>query len=324
MGVKTPRVESDWIRTEARSLAVHPSWLSRTLPITVQLEPDPPDDLLEAQVHVHYANAAHGIDDTLLVQLAPDKRSQQLCIRLADANEAYDVTTMLFYQDGTHETLPTRNYPDPTAGQADQVVVINAPRANRINGDVLMRDPLGELETVLVDMKMQQGNNLLESRAFELNQSKGREVWSVRLTAPTPTPVLTYRERRLYLDGGLEEFEWRQSPSPNIVVGMPAEGVLAVSIQYLGPQLASVGLDAILLDLSYSDPGGDLRFTQNKAVLITDDGNTHRQEWKIRLVDKLATTYRWKMTLLFSDGSENSTEVNSDQRALLVIRLPSL
>jgi hypothetical protein len=324
MGLKATRLEGPWTPTELTSLRVHPSQLGLVLPVRLTLAPNAPDDLSEAQIKVRYVNAAKNVDDSTLVTLKPAQREGQVHIRLADTNDTFEVTTTLFYTDGKSETLPTSRLPDATAGASDDVVVVSVPSANRVNGDIIFQDPLGELQTVLVDTQLQQASQLLDNRSFELAPGNLRTVWSVRLTQPTPKPVLRYRERRLFKDGGLEQFEWQEAATPNLVVGIPAARVLNVNIRYLGPDISSLGLSAIVLDLNYQDPAGDARFDQSASKLITSDPASFVQEWKVRLASSEARSYTWKLTLLYADGSEKATEATPDSREQLILRVPQL
>lgn len=322
IGLKDTRVESEWIRTEARSLSVHPSWLGRVLPVTLQLAPSLPADVAEVHAAVRYVNAARSIDDSTQVTLNAQNRSQLVHLRLASADEQFQVTPTVFYTDGTNEVLSTLHLPNPDAGESDDVVVLDAPRGGHLNGDVIMLDPLGELQSVVVDTEVSQGGSVLDSRSLELATPGKRELFSVRLTKRDQPAQMRYRERRVFRDGGLETADWQEPQSPNLVVGIPAEGVLAVAVRYLGPAPSQLGLSGMLLDLAYKDPAGDPKFDQQNALLITDDPQTFTQDWKVRLPSRQARTYTWKLTLLAQDGTETSTEVRSDTRDQLILRPP--
>lgn len=320
IGSKTPRVESPWVRTEARSLAVHPRTLGVTLPVTLQLAPNLPADVAEVQTTVRYADPTHGVDDSHLVRLTPQSRSETVQVRVAQPGDQFSVASTLFYTDGTSEALPPGRLPDPSSGAPDDAVVIGAPRANRLDADLIMLDPIRELATVVVDLQVVQGGAVVESRSIEMSQPGRRETWSVRLPSRDKPATLRYRERRIYKDGGLETDEWQEATSSSLVVGIPAEGTLTVVATYLGPAPSAVGLSAIQVDLEYTDPRGDPRFTQQASLLITDDPATHTQDWKVRLPDRQARTYRWKLALLHADGTETATPFASDSRDRLILR----
>jgi hypothetical protein len=324
IGVDDTHVEGPWTRTEVRSLAVHPRWLGRTLPITVQLAPNVPEDVTEVQSRVRYVNEPRHIDDSRLISLTKTKRSEVVPIRLADLSETFEVASTIFFADGTSEILPQLTLPDLTTGSSDDVVVISVPTANQVMGDIIMQDPLAELQSVLVDTQILQGASTVESRTFELQQAGGRQPFSVRLPQRDKPAKLRYRERRVYKDGGIETEEFQDAVSTNLIVGVPAEDVAAVTVRYLGPALSSIGVNALMLDLDYKAPNGDPEFDQNTSILVTDDTASHNQEWKIRLPDRKARTYRWQMTVFFNDGAESKTEPNSDTRPMLILRPPQL
>lgn len=324
IGLSETRVESDWIPSEARTLAVHPDWVSPLLPLTVQLAPNLSTELAEAQVRVRYHHAEHGIDDARLVRLTQTQRSAIVPIRLADEEPRYEVSGTLFFTDGTTQEIPTLQMPNASAGGAVDTVVIGAERFGSHNFDAIMLDPLGELSSVLVDTRVVQNEETLDARTLELTTPGQRHVWSVRLSDSDAQTELHYRERRLYKDGGLEEESWRQSSSSNLVVGIPAEGALSVTLRYVGPKPSMLGLMAILVDLEYKDPAGNREFDQSASLLITDDTQSYTQDWKVRLPDRQSRTYTWRLTLLHADGSESQTELKSQSREQLLLRVPQL
>lgn len=324
IGVSDPREETDWIKSEARSLSVSPRWIAKMLPVMLTLPPSLPEDVTEIQARVHYTSATHGIDDSRLVHLTAQNRTALVPIRLADAGETFEVEQTIFYADGTNEVLPTLRFPDPTKGEADDAVVFSPPRANRFDTDLIMQDPLSQLSSVLADLQVQQENTLVESRTFEMMVPMKREVWSPRLPQREAPAKLRYRQRRLFKDGGIETDDWMEAISPNLIVGVPAERVFTVMVTYLGLPPSVLGVSAIVADLEYQDPAGDVRYDQSASLLISDDPSTFTQEWKIRLPHGGETTYKWKTTTLKADGTEVQTEFQNGNGSRLILRLPPL
>lgn len=322
IGVDDLRVEGPWVVTQARSLAVHPRELGRTLPLTVQLAPNMPEDVTTVQSRVRYVHQARRIDDTKLVTLDKNHRSEFVPIRLADAAETFEVASTLFYSDGTSETLPALRLPDPTTGTSDEVVVVSVPPGNILAGDIIMQDPLAELQSVLVDTRVDQGATLVQSKTFELQQPGARQVFSVRLPQRNKPARLSYRERRIFKDGGLESEEFREAVTSNLIVGVPAQDVATITVRYLGPPLSSIGVNAIMLDFEYTAPSGDPKFDQSTSLLVTDDPASLAQDWKIRLPNHKDRTYRWCLKMFFSNGAESGTEFRTDSRTLLILRAP--
>jgi hypothetical protein len=164
---------------------------------------------------------------------------------------------------------------------------------------------------------------VVESRSIDVTSAGARQAWSVRLADRTKPAVVRRRERRLFRDGGMEQGEWEQVASTNIVAGFPAEGVLTVAVRYIGPPPSQLGLEAMVLELSYGDPGGNHDFDQSESLLIVDDVASHAQEWKVRLADRSARTYTWQLRLLRDDGTEMVTQPTADRRDLLPLRAPA-
>jgi hypothetical protein len=322
IGVKEPRVEGPWTTTEARSLAVHPGWLGQILPLTVEMAPNVGEGIAEIQAVVHYARPDRGIDESRLLHLRGDARSQALPIRLVADGDQIQVTPTVFYADGSKEQLAAINVPDPAAGQPTSSCILSVPRGDFLVGDMLMLDSLGELSSVIVDTEVRQHSDVVDSRSTELNQAGVRKTFAVRLPDRSTPPVLQFKERRLYRDGGLEDLDWRRASAANLVVGIPGEGVGSVAVKYMGPPPTQLGVAALELDLEYADPEGDDRFHQLKTLLIDDTPASWTQDWKFRLVHRDARTYSWTLTLLRADGSSFAGPVMTDQRSVLVLRVP--
>lgn len=324
IGVQDPRVEGDWVETEARSLSVRPSWLGRTRRVQLQLAPNLPPDVTEVHARVRYTYEEKGIDDATTVRLNSHNPTGAVTLRMDEDMQSFTVQSTLYYSDGTREELPPSTLPDPSSGAVDDVVVINAPLAHWFTADVIMLDPMDELRSVLVDAQVRQNDRLVDSRTLELETPGERKVISVRLPQREEPASFRYRERRLYKDGGFEEAEWIEAPSTNLLVGVPAGGIHKVAVNYIGPAPSALGLSAIILDLEYSDPNGDPGFEQYGSLLITDDPDSHIQEWAFRMADRQSRAYRWQMTLMHFDGSDSMTEKTEDTRDRLIIRVPQL
>jgi hypothetical protein len=322
IGVKVPRVEGPWTSTEARSLAVHPGWLGQVLPLTVELAPNVGDEVTEIQAVVRYARPDQNIDESRLLHLRGSTRSQSLPVRLVSDGDQIEVTPTVFYADGASETLPVLKVPDPGSGQPTSSCVLSVPRGDFLTGDMIMLDPLTELQSVIVDTEVSQHGNVVDTRSAELTQAGTRKTFAIRLPDRTLPPVLKYKQRRLYRDGGLEDGDWVIATSAGLVVGIPAEGVGNVTVTYIGPAPSQLGLSAIELDLEYVDPDGDESFHQMTSLLIDDRPASWTQEWKFRLASRDKRVYGWKLTLLRADGTTTVGPATQDQRQLLILRVP--
>jgi hypothetical protein len=322
VGVSATHVEGPWTSTELRSLSVHPSWLGVMVPVRVGLAPDVPADLTEAQVTVRYARPDHAVDDSTVLHLTREAREAEVDLRLVEAGDPVSFRSKVFYADNTREDLPEVVRPDAGDGAASDVVVVDVPRGGFVSGDIVLVDALGELTAAVVDLQVLQDGAMVESRSIDVASAGARQLWSVRLADRTKPAVVRSRERRMFRDGGMEQGEWQEVTSTNIVAGFPAEGVLTVAVRYLGPPPSQLGLVGLELALAYTDPGGNQDFDQSDSLLITDDLDSHAQEWKVRLADRSARTYTWSLRLLREDGTEIVTQPTPDRRDLLPLRAP--
>jgi len=301
---------------------VHPRWRGLVLRLSVQLAPNVGDEVTEIDAVVSYQRPDKGVDESTMLHLALGDRSHSIPVRLVAEGDQVQVTPTVFYADGTSEKLPILHVPDPDHGEAGNVVVIAVPRADFLQGDMIMLDPLGELQSVVVDTEVRQNSTLVDSRSTELSAAGSRKVWSVRLTDHEDPPVLRYKERRVYRDGGLEVADWTVAASTNLVVGIPAEGVGAVTVTYVGPPPSALQLLGIELELEYEDPDGDERFHQTTSMFIDDHPDSWVQDWHFRLVHRSQRAYTWKLTLLHADGTTTGTEPTADERQRLILRVP--
>lgn len=321
IGVDELRMESAWLTTDARSLAVHPRQLGRVLPIELRLPPTVAPGLTELHARVRYVNAARSVDDSQLVILKPTVPSANVVIRLADATEQFSVASTAFYDDGTSEELQTLEWPDPTNGSAENALVLAPPTANRLNGDIIMQDPLDELESVLVDTQVTSAGSILHNQTYELTQTgaAGRALLSVRLPQGA-TPQLRYQERRIYKDGGVEVETWQQAASPNLLVGVPAADVKTVVVRWVGPDPTTIGISLVLVDLLYEDPDGDPEYRQEESLMIESAADSRLHEWKIRLPASGSDDFQWRTNFFFDDGTNVESDFQTTNRSPLIIR----
>jgi hypothetical protein len=200
--------------------------------------------------------------------------------------------------------------------------VLSVPRGGFLTGDLLMVDALGELRSVIVDTEVRQNGAVVDARSTELTEAGARQTFSVRLPDRTTVPALAYKQRRLYRDGGLDSGGWTAATASSLVVGIPAEGVGATTVTYIGPPPSQLGLAAMVVDLAYADPDGDPRFDQITSLLIDDDAAGWVQDWRYRLVRRDRRTYSWTLTLLLADGTTSVGPTTQDQRPRLILRVP--
>ena len=320
VGVRETHVEGPWTATELRSLSVHPSWLGVMVPARLQLAPNTPADVQEMQVRVRYQRPDAGVDDGETVTLSPAARTQVVPLRLAAAGDQVTFTPTVFYTDGASEELPPLFLPN---AQATDALAIGVPPAGRVNGDIVLVDALGELTKAIVDIEVSQAGAVVDARSLEVAGNAARQLWSVRLPDRQKPASVRWRQRLAYAQGGLETTGWMEAASPNLVAGIASEGVLPVTVRYVGPPPSTVGLAGVVVALRYTDPGGDQDFTQEQSLFVDDTPASRLQEWKIRLKDNDATTFTWSLTALRADGSQLTTPPVSATTKDLYVTAPA-
>ena len=239
-----------------------------------------------------------------------------LPLRLRRAGDPVSFTPTVFYADGASEVLPALTLPND---QATDALAIGVPPAGRVNGDILLVDALGELTKVIVDYEVRQATALVESKSVELSGAGTRQMFSVRLPDRTKPGALRWRQRLLYADGGVETQEWQDAATPNLIAGVPSEGVLVVNVRYVGAPPSTAGLAVVVVQLDYADPGGDPAFAQTESLIIDDTAVSQLQEWKARLKDREARTFRWTMTTMAPDGTQHTGQSTSTTNPKVVV-----
>ena len=222
------------------------------VPARLQLVPNTPDDVVEVQVSARYKTADGSVDDGEQLSLSKQNRSLVLPLRLRRAGDPVSFTPTVFYADGASEVLPALTLPND---QATDALAIGVPPAGRVNGDILLVDALGELTKVIVDYEVRQATALVESKSVELSGAGTRQTFSVRLPDRNKPGALRWRQRLLYADGGVETQEWQDAATPNLIAGVPSEGVLVVNVRYVGAPPSTAGLAVVVVQLGLRRPG---------------------------------------------------------------------
>lgn len=217
--------------------------------------------------------------------------------------------------------MGAKQWPDTDSGDADASLIVELPVSDRLSGDIIMQDPLAELESVLVDIQVTSNSDTLLNQTYELKQpgGAGRQVLTVRLPEGT-TPVLRYQERCIYKDGGVDVEPWQEAVSPHLLVGVPADRVKTISVRWLGPDPSAIGVSLVLVDLRYEDPAGGEEFTQTETLVIDSSPDSQIQEWKLRLPDENADSFQWRTNFFFDDGTNVESEFQTTNRSPLLIR----
>ncbi len=301
LGDTRQTVTGPWTRTEARQLSVHPSMLARRQPITLALPRVVAPDLSEVRATVAYIDPDGTIDDRRSVVLAPGTASPVVNIRFADDNDAARITAQAIYADGSVQTLPEVIRPDPAGVAPTDLVVLPVPGRPAAQFSVMLSDPLDELRSVLVDYEVRQSGSLIASASVEVTEPLRAVPVTVVLPAETPLPEVRLRERRLFTRGGIETLPFRPLAEGLVVVGVPATDVMEITLRYLGPPMAQLGVLGMLVALRYASPDGDGDFSQSVSLFVE---GTDPQRWVVRLKDRAARTYRYQITMMMASGEQ--------------------
>jgi hypothetical protein len=165
----------------------------------------------------------------------------------------------------------------------------------------MLSDPLDELRSVILEYEVRQAGAMVANASVELTEALRPVPVTVVLPAETPPPEVRLRERRIFSSGGLETLPQRLMTDVFVVTGIPAEDVMDVTVQYIGPPFDAIGALGMLVTLTYADPGGDADFAQGTAIFL--DGR-EAQRWQVRLKDRAARRFTHQTTLMMANGQD--------------------
>lgn len=317
IGDESLEVTGPWIESDSRLISAHSQKVARRLNMNLRLPRVIPQDLLEVRAVVHYDNADGTVEDSEEVILKPDQTQKNVVVRYSDDSDLVEVSAKAIFSDGNEIDLPAEKRPDPENGVADDVVEFFLKRRPSLDFDIIMQDPLDELANVIVDYEVHQGDETLVSKSLQIEQPLTRQLISEPLGTDEPPATLKLRERRLYSSGGLEELDWHEATDTSVVVGIPAADVRTVAIRYVGPPMDAAGMQGILVELKYEDPGGDPEFSQSDTVFIN---NLDVTDWKFRKADRKANTFQYRVTIFLDNGEERSSEFRDYAGDDLILR----
>lgn len=318
LGDTSQTVTGPWTPTEARQLSVHPAMLARRQPMTLALPRVTSPDLSEVRATVAYVDAEGLIDDRRSFVLVPGQSSPLVNIRFADGNDAARITAEAIYADGSSQTLPAQIRPDPEGTKPFDLVVLPVPSRPAAQFSVMLSDPLDELRSVLVDYEVRQAGTLIASAAVEVTEPLQSVPVVVVLPAATPLPEVRLRERRLFTRGGIETLPFRALTDGLAVVGVPATDVMEVTLRYLGPPMAQLGVLGMLVALRYASPDGDPDFRQQASLFV--DG-ADPQRWVVRLKDRTARAYVHQVTVMLASGEQRVLPETTTENPFLPLQI---
>lgn len=316
LGDTRQTVTGPWTRTEARQLSVHPSMLARRQPITLALPRITQPDLSEVRVTVAYVDPDGVIDDRRSFVLTPGGAPAIANVRFADANDAARITGEAVFADGRSQPLPEEIRPDPEGAKPLDLVILPIPQRPAAQFSVMLSDPLDELRSVLVDYEVRQAGNLIAAAAVEVTEALRAVPVTVVLPTAAARPEVRLRERRIFDRGGIETLDFHTLTDGLAIVGVPAADVMEVTLRYLGPPMASVGVLGMLVTLRYESADNDPDFRQTASLFVEA---AEPARWVVRLKDRTARRFTHQTTLMLSTGQQRVLpEVISDNNLVLL------
>lgn len=318
LGDRRQTVAGPWTRTEARQLSVHPSMLARRQPITLALPRVVPPDLSEVRATVAYVDPDGVIDDRRSFVLIPGGAPALANIRFADANDAARITAEAIFADGSTKPLAEEMRPDPAGAKPLDLVVLPVPQRPAAQFSVMLSDPLDELRSVLVDYEVRQAGQLIAAAAVEVTEPLRAVPVSVVLPKADPRPEVRLRERRIFDRGGIETLDFHPLTDGLAIVGVPAADVMEVTLRYLGPPMATLGVLGILVTLRYATPDDDPQFRQTASLFVEA---AEPARWVVRLKDRAARSFAWQATLMLQTGQQRALPEVTTENSLVLLQI---
>lgn len=309
-------VVGPWVESDARLISAHSQMVARRMNISLRLPRVLPADLLEVRSVVHYKNEDGTVEDSEEVILSASNTNQNVVIRYSGNDDSIEVAAKAVFADGAEIDLSTQQRPDPENGAADDVVEFFLKRRPSLDFDVIMQDPLDELASVILDYEVTQDDQIVNSASLQIEQALVRKIISEPLSSDAPA-ILRVKERRLYSSGGIEEADWRLATDLSVIAGVPAADVRTVAIRYVGPPMDAMGINGILVELTYDDPDGDADFKQSDTIFVN---NSDVVDWRFRMADRRATTFKYRLTIFLNNGEERIGEFREYAGKDLILR----
>lgn len=307
-----------WTPTEARQLSLHPSMLARRQPITLALPRAVPPDLAEVRASVTYSDPDGLIQDSRSFVLLPGQPGVTVHVRLADANDSVRIAAEAIFADGRSLALPEQIRPDPQGLRPTDLVLMPVPGRPAAQFSVMLSDPLDELRSVLVDYEVRQNGSLVGSGGIEVTEPLQAMPVQVILPTAEPRPEVRLRERRIFASGGIETLPWRVLSDTLQVVGVPAGDVMEVTLRYVGPPLATLGVVGLLVNLSYTAQDADPEFAQTASLFVE---GSEPARWLVRLKQRGERRFSYQTVVLLQTGEQRELPPVTTDASLVLLRV---
>ena len=293
-----------WITTTERHLVIHPREVTPAVTVNVTSGIMRFDLLQRAQLVLTYGPYRQNLT------LSAETPDHQLVIRPEEGLEDAVIKTegTLFYRDGAQVPL------DPVEWQKQELIVINEPRENVLRVQTLLADPAKEYEKVLVRLRYEHGNRLVEE-AFEFTQHAQMEEWAVRLEDPDQR-AWQYQATLIKKAGDIDTIDWTDGTGNQLIVGVRAVDVIPVQVTWLIPPTGDVL--AVKVDLRYEDRQNGVDWKHSELIRGEHTGVF---AWPIAIVNPKLQTYQYKVTEFHRSGQKEGPWVDSSEIQLVLLPL---
>ena len=225
-----------------------------------------------------------------------------------DGTTQWHVETVWHYSDGGSQAKQSK----PRFG--DDVEILNGLPSEMAQLQLMMVDPLDRRQRIVVELKCQRGDTVLERRV-ELTGAETQAYWRVNRLDADEEPVFSYRATSFFNDGTVEEGEWKEAPQRMLLLGDRFAGLLEVDAFMLVEDFAAAGLVAARLTLEV--PGAAPGFEAPVQHIWT---GPRRDAVKLRVPVKTrdATEYRYTVAWVRRDGTTTAGPTTTRDEALLL------
>lgn len=293
-----------WISTTERNLVIHPREVTPAVTVNVTTGIMRYDLLQRVQVVLSYGPYRQNLT------LSSENPDHQLVIRPEPGLEDEPLVTegTLFYGDGAQIALQR------TEWQRQELIFINEPRENVLRVQAVLADPANEFEKVLLRLRYQHGNRLVEE-PFEFTEHAEMKEWAVRLEDPAARDW-QYQATLIKRSGDIDTVDWTDGEENQLILGVRATDVIPVQVTWLIPPAGD--LLAVKVDLRYEDSRNGVEWKHSEVIR---GEHTGAFVWSIAIVDPRLQTYQYKVTEFHRSGQKEGDWQDSTETQLVLLPL---
>jgi len=305
--IGVPDADADgWIRTTERNLVIHPRDVTPAVTVNIASGIIHYELLERAQLVLSYGPYRQNLT------LSKENPEHRLVIRPEEGleDEPLRSTGTLFYRDGARVPLPD------TEWTLQELVVINEPRENMLNVQVLLSDPADQYERLEVDLRYEDENRIVETEEpLRFTEHAQIQEWSVRLEDPDRR-AWQYRATLIKKSGDIDTVDWTDGPeNDQLILGEPAVEVISVEVTWLMPP-PMLDLLAVKVDLMYEDERNHVRWEKSELIR---EGHSGVFTWSIPVQDPNLRRYRYRVSEFRATGRTEGEWREDDTTKLVLI-----